>query len=282
MKKILFFSLVALFAISCEPVEVADINLGTPPAAPEFTVDFLDGNTVVVTDLSSGNFTRIWDFGMNANGDAPLKRTSSDQVDTINYPKQGDYTITLHVSATSGGGTSQSSETINIAQDGTVSCDPVIALLTGDCLPAGKCWTLSQDAGSIKAGPGQGDYSWFTSNANSLAPAQADDSFCFKIDNTSFTYSNSGQTIDPWNGYNPVGYTPPTDHIWSYSPGTGTGGNDQIILSEGSFLGVWDASNVYDIISITANQMIVQSPIINQDGTPQAQGGWFELIFIAQ
>lgn len=285
MKNQLYLLLVLLVGfMSCEPYQEEDISLPAPPAVPAFTVEFVQGdsNSVVVTDLSAGNFSRVWDFGQNANGDTPLKKTSTNAHDTVTYLKAGTYTITLHVSAENGGGTSQNSSTIVIEKDGTQGCDPTIANLTGDCLPAGKCWVFSQAAGAITVGPAPGDGSWFSSQAGGLAPEQYDDSFCFYLDGSSFVYNNNGATINPFNGYAAEPYPTPSDLTWTFSAGTGLGGTNQIILPVGYFLGVRDASNVIDIITLTETELVVRAPIVNEDGSPNSNNGWFELYFVAQ
>jgi PKD repeat protein len=278
MKKITYLFIATLIGFaSCEPFQSEDIVLEAAPDAPQFTMEALpnDPNTIVFKDLSGGNYARVWDFGESEEGKTPLKRTSTLTTDTVTYLKAGTYVVTLHVSAANGGGTAQSSKTLIIENDGQQGCDPKIALLTGDCLPAGKCWTFSTVAGAIGVGPNQGDVSWYNSPLNGLVTDQYDDSFCFFIDGGKFQYNNNGQTIDPFNGYIPVAYTPPTDHTWTFSPGTGAGGRDQVTLTVGSFLGVWDASNVYDIVTLTENELVVETPFLNG-------GGWFKLYFVAQ
>ena len=269
MKKITTLSILALFFASCAPYEDDDISLPPLPAAPNFSIEMLAGepNRVVVKDLSTGFFSRVWDFP----GALPLKSTRS--IDTVFYAKKGDYTITLYAAAEGGGGTAQASKTITIAEDATVPCDSQVGLLTGDCEPAGKCWTFTTAAGAVKVGPQPGSSEWFNSTANGLQAVQYDDSFCFYFDAAHFEYDNNGQTIDPWNGYIAVDYTPPSNYTWSISKGTGQGGADQIILPDGAFMGVWDSGPVYDIVSLTADKLVVRSKIINVDG-------WFELTFV--
>jgi PKD repeat protein len=285
MKKLTYLFILSILAFAaCEPYQDADIDLGTPPASPEFSVEMMpgDSNTFIVKDLSSGNFTRVWNFGTNADGQTPLKRTSTLAIDTVTYLKAGTYTITLYVSASNGSGTSQNSKTITINSDAQTGCSGIVALLTGDCLPAGKCWVFSQVAGAIRVGPSQGDGSWYSSPAAGLAAEQYDDSYCFFLDGTVFQYNNNGLTINPFNGYAAEPFTGPADPTWTYSPGTGAGGNDQIILPVGSFMGVRDAGNVLDIVSISETQLVVQAPIVNADGTLNSNNGWFELYFTAQ
>ena len=275
MKYILSILSITLLIYSCDPYQVEDVQLGSSPTIPQFSVTFLDSNTVVVENLSTGNFTHIWDFGRSADGKVPTPETSTKMIDTVTYFNKGDYTITLHVSAESGGGTASNSESITILKDKEVSCTPTIALLTGDCGPNGKCWVFSNVAGAISVGPTPGSSEWFSSPAGGLQAEQYDDSWCFFQDGRSFRYFNNGETVDPNNGFTPVPYTPPTDHTWQLFPGAGVNGEDRIVLTNGSFMGVWDASATYDIVTLTETDLVVRSEFL-------AGGGWFELYFVAQ
>ncbi|MFK7951148.1 MAG: hypothetical protein AB8G11_26440 [Saprospiraceae bacterium] len=285
MKKLTYLFILSIFGFTaCEPFQDSDITLSDAPSVPELSVEFMQGdpNTVIVKDLSAGNFSRVWDFGENEDGQKPIKRTSTNIIDTVSYLKAGTYTITLYVSAESGGGTNQSSETITIANDAQTGCTGTIAFLTGDCLPNGKCWTFSQAAGAISVGPAPGDGSWFSSDAGDLVPEQYDDSYCFLFDGNSFQYNNSGSTINPYNGYVAEPFNVPSDLTWTYSPGTGQNGNDQIIIPNGFFMGTMNSSNVIDIVSISETELTVQSPMLfNEDGTPHTGGGWFQFYFVA-
>ena len=87
MKKTLY-SIILLTAVmvgACRPERDDLYQLGTPPAAPEWSVEALPGdpNRFVVKDLSTGNFQRLWDFP----GGAP--KASSDVVDTVYFAKAG-------------------------------------------------------------------------------------------------------------------------------------------------------------------------------------------------
>lgn len=268
---------------ACDPVQDADVELGAAAVTPEFSVEMMQGdsNTFIVTDLSSGNFARVWDFGENADGQSPLKQTSTEMIDTVTYLKAGTYTITLHVSAESGGGTAQNSKTVTVENDAQAGCTGTVALLTGDCLPTGRCWTFSQVAGAVTVGPNPGDGSWFASPAAGLAADQYDDSFCFFLDGGVFQYNNNGLTINPFNGYAAEPFTSVADPTWIYSPGTGASGADQIILPVGMFLGVRDASNVYDILSISETELVVRGKQVDEAGVDTPEG-WFDLYFVAQ
>lgn len=257
-----------LALMACEPFVEDDIAVGPLPEPPQFSYEVLadNPNRVVVRETSQGFFDRVWSIP----GARPA--TSELPVDTIFFPKAGTYTITLHASK-EGGGTSSSSQNIVIEQDGVAECSDNLILLVGGCEEgSSKCWTFDHAAGAVTVGPNPGSGEWFTSPADGLQPDQYDDKFCFYFKDASFRYLNNGLTIDPFNGYVPVPYSPPTDYTWGLTPGGGAGGELQINLPEGAFMGVWDASNNYDIVVLTQTELVVRTPFL-------AGGGWFELYF---
>lgn len=270
MKNVFFLFVLLLTIAACAPYEADDIALPELPPPPPFSIEFLSGdsNRLIVTDLSSGNFDRLWDFP------AGIPAKSKHPVDTVFYPKAGDYLITLYAAIEGGGGTAQLTKVVSIPKDATGQCDPQIGLLTGDCETPGKCWTLSTAAGAVRVGPTAGSSEWYTSPVNGLQAAQYDDHFCFYFDGSHFQYVNNGGTVDPFNGYAVVPFDAPTNLSWFISKGTGQNGTDQIILPTGAFLGVLDSGPVYDIISLSATKLVLRSKIVNTDG-------WFELTFDA-
>ena len=262
----------SLLLWACQPFVDDDISLAPLPDAPQFNMTFVeqDSNRVVVTLQSGDFFSQLW----SAPGGFP--EISSKSSDTIFFRKAGTYTISVHVAALNGGGTATSSQQITINQDATIGCTDEITLLTGGCEDTSmKCWTFARIAGAVSVGPVPGSGEWFRSLVNGLQDAQYDDSFCFKFADSRFLYQNNGLTVDPWNGYQAVPYNPPTDHTWTLEPGAGENGELRIRLTEGSFMGVWDASNIYDVVRLTETELVVRTPFL-------AGGGWFELYFIAR
>jgi len=260
-----FFALAA-----CEPFIEEDVAVGPLPAPPQFSYEILadNPNQVVIRETSTDIFDRVWSIP----GARP--ETSEKALDTIFFPRAGTFTITLNASI-NGGGTSSASQNIVIEQDGVAPCTDELILLAGGCEESsGKCWTFSHAAGAVTVGPTPGSGEWFRSTSNGLQVDQYDDKFCFYFQNSSFRYLNNGLTIDPFNGYAAVPYNPPTDYTWALTPGGGAGGEVQINLPVGAFLGVWDASNNYDIVVLTETELIVRTPFLNG-------GGWFELYFEA-
>lgn len=277
MKKIfLFLPLFALAFSACKPERDDENQLPAAPAAPNFSIEQVanDSNRVVVKDLSEGNFQRLWDLP----GGAP--KTSSKAIDTVFYSNKGEYNITLFVSKSDGSGTVSTSKKVLILTDAPLTCTPKMALLTGDCNPAGKCWTLSHAAGAVKVGPTYDDYSWYTSPADGLQAAQYDDGFCFTFENQVFQNRNNGASVDPWAGYSVKPYDPGLGDF-VFLEGTGTLGRDQILLADDQFMGVWDCDNLLDVVKLTATELVVRGRQRAQDGSPLTQG-WFELLFVPQ
>ncbi len=273
---ILISILLALVFAACKPDRDNEIQLPAAPVAPNFTVEMLvdDSSRVVIKDLSAGSFQRLWDLP----GGTP--KNSSKAVDTIFYALKGDYNITLFVSKTDGSGSPSASKKVTILVDAPVSCTPKMSMLTGDCGPTGKCWTLSHDAGAVKVGPTYDDFSWYTAPVDGLQNEQYDDGFCFTFENLVFQNKNNVASVNPWNSYKPEAI----DHgvgDFTFLVGTGILGRDQILLPDNQFMGVWDCDNLLDVVKLTTTELVVRGRQRAQNGTPLPQG-WFELRFVPQ
>lgn len=272
MKKYIYLIIAVVF-MACDPDRDDDYKLSGKPAQAAMDIRLVEGdsNRVVITDLTEGSFQRLWDLP------GGIPKTSGRRMDTILYTYAGEYTITLHASGT-GGGTSSVSQKVVIETDVPLECTPKYSLLTGGCGAEGKCWTFTTEAGAVKVGPTDGDFSWYTSPVNGLQDAQYDDSFCFSF--TGFVYENrnNGQSVNPWNGYAVEDYQPGISEFILIE-GAGTGGRDQLIIPDDQFMGVWDFDNIMDIQSLTEDMLVLRGRIRQQNGQPAAEG-WFELTFI--
>ena len=277
MKNILLSSIAFMLILSsCKPNRDDEIQLPDAAGAPEFSIEMVigDSNRIVIKDLSEGNFQRHWDLP----GGTP--KTSSKAIDTIAYDKKGEYPVTLFVSKTDGSGSPSATKKVTILKDAPLSCSPKLALLTGDCDAAGKCWTLTHEQGAVKVGPSYDDYSWYTSPVDGLQNEQYDDGFCFVFEGLVFQNRNNTATVNPWNGYQAEAYDPGVSSF-EFKEGTGTSNRDQIILADDQFMGVWDCDNVLDVVKLTATELIVRGKQRDPGGAPLAQG-WFELRFVPQ
>ncbi|MBP6825124.1 MAG: PKD domain-containing protein [Saprospiraceae bacterium] len=272
----IFIMLCGIWGAGCKPARDDENQLPGTPDAPEFSVEMLQGdsNRFVIKDLSAESFQRLWDLP----GGTP--KTSAKAIDTVFYSNAGEYSITLYVSRADGSGTPSATKKVSVISDAPLSCSPKLALLTGDCNPQGKCWTLSHEAGAVKVGPTYDDFSWYTSPVNGLQPEQYDDGFCFTFENLVFQNRNNSATVNPWDGYKAQAYDPGVGE-YTFLEGTGISGRDQILLDDDQFMGVWDCDNVLDVVTLTATELVVRGRQREQNGTPKAEG-WFELRFVPQ
>ncbi len=259
--------------LACAPDREENFSLDVTVAKPQISVTPLpnDGNRFVVKDLSNDNYVRLWDFDKGA----PVSSTKVS--DTVFYSKLGEYNITLHVSKSDGSGTSSVSTKVKVDQNAVASCSPKLSLLTGECLPAGKCWTMSRKAEAVKVGPTYGDFSWYKSPVNGLQDAQYDDGFCFSFDGFVYQNKNNGGSVDPWDGYKVKPYDGGKSEF-IFQEGTGINSRDQIIIPNDQFMGTWDSDNVMDVIKLTETELVIRTRLRAKDGTPAAEG-WFELTF---
>lgn len=276
-----FAGVFLLMAQGCKPYEEEGIDLpGAPTASFEWNfidaVDSLgqvigiDSNRVFVSaNAVDGAFLHLWDFG---NG-----QTSDQTSDTAYYPQEGDYTISYSVHTAGGMGTA--SETLNIAQTLELPCEGNLALLTG--CDNQKAWKFSDEMGALSVGPDPYSTEWYTSPPAGLETFQNDDRYQFTEDGV-YLYNNNGSTMNPFEGYVETEIAiDPT--LYVFSEGTGTSGEDQILLSSFSetlcgFMGVWDSGPYYDIVELTEERLVIHGPI--QTGDCQQDAGWFTMIFV--
>jgi hypothetical protein len=269
--------IISAFAIAgCAPERDDEFSIPPTPENPQFSVEMVEGdsNRFVLRDLSEGSFQRFW----NLPGGTP--KTSSKTVDTVLYTKMGEYEITLFVSKTDGSGTPSASQKVTVVKDAPLSCNPKLAMLTGDCGPSGKCWAFTRSPGAVKVGPTYEDFSWYTSPADGLQAAQYDAGFCFTFENLRYENRNNGVSVDPWDGYKVIPYEPGVVDF-TFLAGTGIGGRDQLLIPDDQFMGVWDSDNLLDIVSLTETELIVRARQRDPNGVPLAMG-WFELVFEVQ
>ncbi len=253
------FLLLIFVMFGCEPYEVDDIELGQAPMG-SFTFEILADNPNQVRFVSAATdaFLIGWNFGNGSSSNLPI--------DTATFLFAGEYEVTM--TAAGRGGSASSSQTIVIAQDDANACsnETLLALVGGCTTEASKGWTFSFNSGAISVGPDPGSSEWFISAAGGLVPEQYDDTFVFKIEENAFVYENNILTVNPWEAYEAQEYIPSTEAIWDLSFGTGLNGKDQIILTEGSFMGVRDSGPIYDIVELNEDVLILESPIIEAEG----------------
>lgn len=258
----------SILIYSCEPFEEDGIDLPSPPSA-SFTWNYVEGdsNSVVFQSNTPDGFIHFWDFG---NG-----LTSNEKVDTAFYGQEGLYEVTYSVSNAGGMGTA--TDMVEIAETVDIPCEGILELLTG--CDNQKSWAFTTQPGAVEVGPDPYSTEWFSSPEDGLQDEQYDDFYQFHVDGT-FIYENNELTVDPWNGFTPVPYDPPDNAIWIYSPGTGTSGEDQIILQTCQFIGVWNSGTAYDIVELTETNLTLHAALTNEDCSTGE--GFFTQRFVAQ
>ncbi|MFK7935531.1 MAG: hypothetical protein AB8G22_18600 [Saprospiraceae bacterium] len=264
-----------LAAFGCEPTEDIALDLTQLPSAPEISVRQLDDepNFVEIELMSTDG---IYDFVWDAPGGNP--NFSKERKDTVLYVKAGEYDISVHIAAIGGTGTATNKKTVQIVEDATGICDPVMDLLTGGC--ESQCWKLSEAAGSIKVGPSQLSGEWFSSNE--ITPEQANDRFCFTAEDFVFVFDDAGEAFLACEGYVGVeNYEQPDNISFRMGAASSEYAETQFTFDkEGVFFGTDDSGPFYQIVSIDEEEMIILSPIQPCDGAESP--GWFTFTFIAE
>ena len=162
-----------------------------------------------------------------------------------------------------------------LSSDNNLCANQTLIDISGGCDDIdGKRWTFSLDAGAITVGSAPGASDFYTSPAAGLVADQYDDFYDFIYEDSQFDYINNGLTVFPEAGYEALPYTPDPDATWTFSIGTGVGGQDQFLLSPSTeFMGTKDSGPNYDIVSVTDTELVVWTEI-------RGGGGWFEFHFV--
>lgn len=270
-------AMITVFIVSCNPSREDAFGLDKTVEVPSISVEQVSGdaNKFVVKDLSTGNYVGLWDFDKGS-----LPATSSKSIDTVFYSKAGEYTISYYVSKSDGSGTAVATKKVQVLQNAIPTCSPKLGLLTGDCGPNGKCWTLTKKEAAVKVGPTYDDFSWYTSPVNGLQDAQYDDAFCFTFTDFVYQNRNNGASVNPWDGYKAVAYDGGLSSF-QFLEGTGISNRDQIVIPNDQFMGVWDSDNIMDVVKLTETELVVRTRLRAQNGIPAAEG-WFELTYQAK
>jgi PKD repeat protein len=243
--------LVTLLNFSCSPDATGELG---EKATAAFTVTPIAGrvNTFLLQSSSQNAFGYQWDKG---NGNF----VKGKQVDTAYFPLKGTYTVKLR--AFGRGGYDSTAQAVSVTEDDILN-NPQFKLLTA------KSWKLDPTgSNTIIVGTDNNPAEYF--GGGPLADCQLDDVYTFS---TSFklTYNAAGATFNAGNiapNYTCSGDKSFSNVPYTFEPGTTGGAGLATIRLAGAvpaqFIGVTDiSSNVYRIISISANAMVLRS------GTP--------------
>ena len=95
IKNITFLLAILLFAVACEPVQDPEIELPAVPTTASFSAEPSadNANLIIIKDLSTGFFNRLWDLP----GGTPSR--SDLAVDSIFFSRAGEYILTMYAAA---------------------------------------------------------------------------------------------------------------------------------------------------------------------------------------
>ncbi|BAX82599.1 PKD domain-containing protein [Labilibaculum antarcticum] len=269
MKKILYFILLLVVAVSCTPDEYS-----TPENLMAEDLSFTitpgdDAFTYVLTNTSNVTAIVKWDLGNGV-------KKEGDEVQ-VSYPLPGDYTIIMTV-ITKGGSTSISKVQVTTETNYAIFTDPKIINLTGGTEALnGKTWVLDSLAnGHVGIGPTYANpYEWLSLGAvpnSKSASGMYDDKITFNINGFLFKYDNNGDSYVRTAYKDDANYSNQllvdSDYKVDYpAPAPGTFMFD--FSDEGDFLSIvssdgkplfpmWDCRAVdgkYEIVEITENSL---------------------------
>jgi hypothetical protein len=296
MKTIRFFIYTLIAGIllnACYLIGKKDDNLPVPHA--NFSIETLDLYHFKVTLLTPNTLDHTFRY---ANGDS-----SKSVVDTVYYPFQGTYNITLQVVTAKGTSSAIKQVTVTSDDQGNPDLsDPVINLLTGGINDAdGKTWVLDTSAYSGGVGPKETlTPDWYNFITGYHGPVwdngMAQNSFTFKLRQYQYIPKNNKVTAhfayaNRYFGTNQPMYadTALVDPNHKQAPfiiknaGTGVGTGYTIDIANGSYLGYFEKRFHYEIVSITNNTLYVRN-YFNDDAyaDPANDVGVRYFTFIAQ
>lgn len=269
-KALLLAGVAAVVMLSCE-YETRELA-GKPTAS--FTVTPVSGQTnkYLLTSTSQGAFLYDWN---KADGKG-FKRGKA--TDTAYFAKKGDYTVKLITYGEDG--IDSTSQVIKVAAD-----DPInLKILTNNST---KTWVMMPDAGALWVGPNDaGAGAWWSSGVADVTDSKRtclfNDEYTFSMDGT-FRFDDKGDMrVDDEDGKawpNDIGLaigcygmTQIPDKYKAWGSGNFTfniEGEKLKVIGTGAHLGLYkagqngttpvpEAENTYDIVSLTANKLVVR------------------------
>lgn len=181
----LFISILLLGLTSCDPQQDGAVDIGLPPAEATFTIEETgEFNTYWLRSTTPEAFLFQWDLG-----DGTI---ATGETVEVTYPLMGTYDVTL--TAFNKGGSANSTQTINVAEDAPVDCDnsPALKFIT-NCDT--KTWRLIPAAGALFVGPGDGTgTTWFATTEDDVTvrDCQFDDEWTFSLSDGTMIYDTKG------------------------------------------------------------------------------------------
>ena len=281
----IFSLLISLGALgACDPMEDNDHSLGNAPQESQlaFSVTPQSGqpNIVVLKNESSVAGVAVWNLGNGATGKGSTV--------TAQYPFAGTYEITMTLS-TQGGSVSVSHQLVIADDDMALLNTPMYNALTGgaDNL-AGKTWVFDQyHEGHFGVGPADAATPewWSCPPEGKEGCSLYSQQFTFtqvgvKLEwkNNGYVYTNAaglaalgGEYVEDPGGAGDydVAFTPAATYTFSLDEASKT-----LTLKNGAFFGHYAGTGVYEIISLTDDELYVKC----RSGVESGNGWWYRFI----
>jgi len=266
---------------ACTTFEEEKPDIGNSPNLEGITMnaDDTDPNNPVFTYTGSEGFYKLfWDFGAGI--------TSEGEESSSYFGFKGDYDVKLTLYSKSGNVTKTFKYSLE-ETDPTICENEIYNFLTGGCDALdGKIWVWkTQERAHIGVGPadGSGPVWWAAGPFEKEGFGMYDDemtfvlnkSYDFILDNNGDTYANV-DVVKSFEGDNGEDHT--ADPTLEYTPNEGMQwsvteeeGKFYINLTNGGFLSYWEASNSYEILSISNDELKVM-------GTGSGNGWYFTFV----
>lgn len=152
---IFLFTFIIIGLTACEPYVEDKINIGPPPS-PSFEIVTTDNpNEFILRNTTAGAFMIFWEL------EGASDREGQEVV--VNFPFIGTYGIKM--TAFNEGGSSSTSQSINVTKDDPDACFGNMKLLTG-C--GEKVWKLAPEADAMMIGANHDERWWGNSDSDVL------------------------------------------------------------------------------------------------------------------
>lgn len=264
--------LTSVMMVSCK-YDVRD--LGPQPDA-SFTVTPVAGqvNKYLLTSTSTNGFRYDWDKGTGV-------YLKGKEVDTVYFPDKGDYLVRLFVFGHSG--TDSAQQVVTVANDDPAAITP-FKLLTGN---SSRKWKLAPEPGALWIGPDAAT-TWWSNNLGDVTTRSClfNDEYTFVKAGSTVSFDSKGDFYVDEEGGNPHPSGMPAVGCYANSAipsqfqawtNNGTfafeviNNNKLKVTGTGAHLGLYKAgtppdaalpapaaSVTYDIVSITANRLVLR------------------------
>lgn len=256
MQKLILYSIVSLLTliIACDPEDNIE------PIVADFTIEYIDGNTVKLVNTAPSVSRINWDLGDFGEENGVLEIE-------VFFPDKGEYPVTMSIIGQ--GGVDEITKFIVIEQNINDICQGTLEYITG-C--GTKTWKLNPAAGALWVGSSDGSTTfWENSEADLLdRPCDWNDEYVFTFAGPYEYISNGDLWGEGYTGFSnddcySINDLPADLSAWAdgtHSFQVISGSPEKLrVTGEGAFIGLRKAANgsevntpqlevIYDIIDM--------------------------------